>query len=130
MKTCQLVSYIAPAAPAARRQAQGDEPFLRPEIGFTPNWYRTALGIDFSQQWHTDPAYRRETILAMRGHLCWDNLSDDAFVTETPYKLVTYLGGFSGFNVDLYFVTMPLDINYLTWYITMPANAVILPWSD
>ena len=69
METCRLISYIAPAAPATRRQAQGDEPFVRPEIGFTPNWYRTALEIDFGQQWHTDPGYRRETILGMRGEL-------------------------------------------------------------
>ncbi len=68
-ETRQLISYIAPAAPATRRPAAGSEPFLRPEIGFTPNWYRTALGIDFGRRWHTDPAYRRETVLAMRGEL-------------------------------------------------------------
>jgi len=27
------------------------------------------MGIDFGRQWHTDPAYRRETILAMRSEL-------------------------------------------------------------
>ena len=69
METCQLISYIAPAAPATRQRATGNEPFLRPEIGFTPNWYRTAIGIDFGKQWHTDPAYRRETLLAMRSEL-------------------------------------------------------------
>ena len=68
-ETCQLISYIAPAAPATRRLAAGDEPFLRPEIGFTPNWYRTAIGIDFGRQWHTDPAYRRRTLLEMRNEL-------------------------------------------------------------
>ena len=68
-ETCQLISYIAPAAPATRRPATGGEPFLRPEIGFTPNWYRTAIGIDFGRQWHTDPAYRRRTILEMRSEL-------------------------------------------------------------
>jgi len=62
----QLISYIAPAAPAMRRPASGDEPFVRPEMGFTPKWYRAALGIDFGQRWHCDPAYRRETVLAMR----------------------------------------------------------------
>jgi hypothetical protein len=67
--SCQLISYIAPAAPATRRPATGDEPFLRPEIGFTPNWYRHALGIDFGQRWHTGPEYRRETTLAMREEL-------------------------------------------------------------
>ena len=65
----QQISYIAPAAPARRQPATGAEPFVRPEIGFTPNWFRTALGIDFGRRWHTDPAYRRQTILAMRGEL-------------------------------------------------------------
>jgi len=68
-ETRQLISYIAPAASATRRPATGNEPFLRPEIGFTPNWYRSTLGIDFGRRWHTDPAYRRETVLAMRGEL-------------------------------------------------------------
>src|SRR5512134_3775059 len=65
----QLISYIAPGASATRRPATGDEPCLRPEVGFTPLWYRTALGIDFGERWHTDPAYRRETIVAMRAEL-------------------------------------------------------------
>ncbi|MHC4520045.1 MAG: uroporphyrinogen decarboxylase family protein [Planctomycetota bacterium] len=65
----QLISYIAPGAPATRRLAEGNEPFLRPEVGFTPQWYREALGIDFGQRWHSDVRYRRETILAMRHEL-------------------------------------------------------------
>jgi len=64
-KLKQLISYIAPSAPARRRPASGDEPFLRPEIGFTPKWYREALGIDFGERWHTEPAYRRDTIISM-----------------------------------------------------------------
>ncbi|KAA3618924.1 MAG: hypothetical protein DWQ05_06030 [Calditrichaeota bacterium] len=62
----QLVSYIAPAAPATRRPGNGNEPFIRPKIGFTPKWYRHAPGINFDEKWHTDPAFRRETILRMR----------------------------------------------------------------
>lgn len=61
----QLLSYIAHAAPATRRPARGGEPFLRPEIGFTPKWFRDALGIEFGERWHTDPAFRRDTIVAM-----------------------------------------------------------------
>ena len=68
-KPRQLISYIAPSAPATRRPAEGWEAFLRPEIGFTPKWYHEALGIDFGRRWHTDPAWRRETVLAMRGEL-------------------------------------------------------------
>ncbi len=65
----KLISYIAPAAPATRRPAQGNEPFLRPEIGFTPQWYRESLGIDFGERWHSDPSYRQQTIIAMASHL-------------------------------------------------------------
>jgi uroporphyrinogen-III decarboxylase len=65
----KLISYIAPAAPATRRPATGKEAFMRPEIGFTPKWYHQALGINFGKQWHTDPAFRRETVLAMRNEL-------------------------------------------------------------
>lgn len=64
-----LISYIAPAAPATRRPGDGNEPFLRPEIGFTPKWYHQNLQIDFDEKWHTDPAFRRETILRMRAEL-------------------------------------------------------------
>jgi len=62
----QLLSYIAPGAPATRREAAGDEAFLRPEIGFTPAWYRQHADIDFGERFHTDPAYRRECVLNMK----------------------------------------------------------------
>jgi hypothetical protein len=65
----QLISYIAPSAPATRRPATGNESFVRVELGFTPNWYRTKLGIDFSEQWHNDPKYRKETLISMRNEL-------------------------------------------------------------
>ncbi|MDX9972878.1 MAG: hypothetical protein RBU21_07810 [FCB group bacterium] len=69
MGTYKLRSYIAPAAPATRAPCDGTESPLRIEFGFTPQWYRQSLGIDFSERWHLDPFYRRETILAMRREL-------------------------------------------------------------
>ena len=63
--TKQLISYIALSAPATRRPATGNEPFMRPEIGFTPKWYHETHGIDFGKRWHTDPAYREQTLVAM-----------------------------------------------------------------
>ncbi len=69
MNEKQLVSYIAPGAPATRRPARGDEPYLRPEIGFTPRWFNESLGIDFGEQWHIDPAYRKQSLLSMRKEL-------------------------------------------------------------
>ena len=69
MKFQQLISYIAPGAPATRRPASGDLPYLRPEIGFTPKWYHEALGIDFGKQWHCDPLFRKSALLQMRHEL-------------------------------------------------------------
>lgn len=65
----QLINYIAPAAPATRCPAEGDEPFLRPEVGFTPKWYRQSLDIDFGRRFHSDPVYRKTAIMAMREEL-------------------------------------------------------------
>ena len=65
----QLRSYIAPGAPATRRPCDGTEAALRIEFGFTPRWYRERLGIDFSERWHLDPQYRRETVVAMKQEL-------------------------------------------------------------
>ncbi len=69
MSPQRLISYIAPAAPATRQPAKGNEAFLRPEVGFTPRWYHDALGIDFGRRWHTDVKYRRKAVLAMREEL-------------------------------------------------------------
>ena len=65
----QLVSYIAPAAPATRRPARGGQPRVRPEIGFTPAWFRQYVEVDFGRPWHTEPAYRRQKMAALRGVL-------------------------------------------------------------
>ncbi|MBU7004904.1 MAG: hypothetical protein HXS50_05010, partial [Theionarchaea archaeon] len=63
----QLLSYIAHSAPATRRPGEGDEPYMRPEIGFIPNWYLQFLDIDFGEKWHADPGYRKSTIKTMSG---------------------------------------------------------------
>jgi len=98
-RASQQISYIAPAAPARRRQATGQEPFMRPEIGFTPRWFRTALGIDFGEKWHTDPAYRRETVLAMRGELRRRFPGSKIGGIDKPDKPLDLLTGVYGGNV-------------------------------
>lgn len=69
MNEKQLISYIAPGAPATRRMTNAPLPFLRPEIGFTPNWYHERLGIDFGCNWHTQPMIRKQAVVAMRKEL-------------------------------------------------------------
>jgi hypothetical protein len=66
----RLRYYIAPAAPPTRAPADGDEPFLRPEVGFNPSWFvRNVEGVDFSSRWHEDPAYRLECLEKMRAEI-------------------------------------------------------------
>jgi uroporphyrinogen-III decarboxylase len=65
----QLISYIALGAPATRRPASGKLPFLRPEIGFTPNWYHQSLGIDFGEKFHSDPVCRKQALAEMRNEI-------------------------------------------------------------
>lgn len=64
-----LRSYIFPAAPATRCPCDGTESEMRIEFGFTPRWYHKACGVDFSERWHLDPEYRRDTVVAMRQEL-------------------------------------------------------------
>ena len=95
----QQLSYIAPAAPARRQPAEGEQPYLRPEIGFTPNWFRTALGIDFGLKWHIDPEYRRETVIAMRGELRKRFPGSKIGWIDKPDKPLDLLTGLYGGNV-------------------------------
>ncbi|MCE5309508.1 MAG: hypothetical protein LLG20_17840 [Acidobacteriales bacterium] len=65
----RLRSWIPIAAAARREAADGSEARLRPVFGFEPRWYHVRCGVDFTERWHTDPEYRRQTLVAMRGEL-------------------------------------------------------------
>jgi hypothetical protein len=90
----QLISYIAPGAPATRRPFSGELPFLRPEIGFTPKWFRNALGIDFGERWHKDPDFRRQTRIEMYDLL--NRRFPGAGIGQTGDKAVDILTGTYG----------------------------------
>lgn len=79
-----LRNHIPLAAPATREPTDGSEPFLRVSLGFTPRWYRSRLGIDFSEPWHHDPVYRYETLLQMK------ELLHDLF-PKVPYFTPRYI---------------------------------------
>jgi len=67
--TYQLRNHIPLGGAATREPCRGDESPLRVSLGFTPRWYNTRLGIDFSRPWHEDPAYRYESLVKIRRHL-------------------------------------------------------------
>jgi hypothetical protein len=39
---------------------------LRIVAGFTPKWFRGAMDLDYGERWHTDPEYRRRTVVEMK----------------------------------------------------------------
>ena len=57
----QLHYYICLGAPPTRTPAVGDEPFMRPEVGFNPSWFHKYCNIDFGERWHKDPKFRLES---------------------------------------------------------------------
>ena len=111
----QLISYIAPGAPATRRLADGTEPFLRPEVGFTPRWYRDRLGIDFGKPWHEDPGYRRESILAMREELRKRFPGSSIGGIDRPDDPLDLLTGLFGANVVSSIYGIPIIYSPDNW---------------
>lgn len=69
MVNYKLRNHIPISGPATREPYTGDEPDLRVVLGFTPRWFHERIGIDFSSVWHTNPVYRYETLLKMKGLL-------------------------------------------------------------
>ena len=88
---------------------------MRTEIGFTPNWFRTALGIDFGRRWHTDPAYRRETVLAMRGELRRRFPGTKVGGIDRPDKPLDLLTGVYGGNVVAAIYGVPIIYAEHNW---------------
>jgi hypothetical protein len=62
----QLKYYINPGCPPIRTPAEGDEPFMRPEVGFNPSWFHRYCQVDFSEKWHRDIGFRLEQNEKMR----------------------------------------------------------------
>ena len=111
----QLISYIAPSAPATRRPARGDEPFLRPEIGFTPKWYRQHVDVHFGERWHTDPAYRRDTILRMRAVLAERFAGTPIGRVDEPDVPPDFLTGTYGASFVAALFGVPIDYQEENW---------------
>jgi len=80
----RLFNYLAPSAPGTRRKERGDEPWVRPEIGFVPSWFHQRAGVCFGERWHADPAYRRESLIAMTREL--DRAFPGAFIGRMGEK--------------------------------------------
>ena len=70
MPALQLRSHIPISAPARREPADGTEPPLRAVVGCEPAWFHRRCGVDFSERWHRDPYYRRESLAVMKRALC------------------------------------------------------------
>lgn len=64
-----LRNHIPISAPARREPTDGTESAMRVSLGFEPAWFHERCGVDFSEQWHTEPVYRHESLVAMKREL-------------------------------------------------------------
>jgi len=42
------------------------QPKMRIMHGFTPKWFRSTMGVDYSRPWHIDPVLRHESLIKMK----------------------------------------------------------------
>lgn len=91
----KLKYYIALGAPPIRTPATGDEPFMRPEVGFNPSWFHKFCDIDFSQKWHTDIEYRLTSHETMRAEIKkrFPGYNIGEVLENKPYDLLTGIFG-------------------------------------
>jgi hypothetical protein len=91
----QLKYYIALGAPPIRTPVKGDEPFMRPEVGFNPSWFYKFCGIDFSEKWHTDIEYRLKCHEVMRKEIMkrFPGYNIGGVLNDEPYDLLTGVYG-------------------------------------
>ena len=94
MPVLQLRNHIPISAPARREAADGTESDMRVSLGFEPAWFHRRCGIDFGEQWHTDPYYRHDSLVKMKEELCkafpsvtyWDlDYKDDLWTLSGCY---------------------------------------------
>jgi len=91
----QLKYYIALGAPPIRTPATGEEPFMRPEVGFNPSWFHKYCNIDFSEKWHTDVVLRYRSHEKMRTEIKkrFPSYNIGESLEGKPYDLVTGIFG-------------------------------------
>jgi len=116
----QLISYIAPAAPATRRPASGQEAFLRPEIGFTPVWYAQRCHICFDQRWHGNVQYRQAALRTMHRELQQRFPGTNIGQALTSEGSLDLLTGVFGCNVIAAVFGIPMVFNRHIWPVAQP----------
>ncbi|MCB9207349.1 MAG: hypothetical protein H6610_09500 [Ignavibacteriales bacterium] len=65
----QLKYYINLGAPPIRDNVTGNELFINPVVGFNPSWFNKSCGIDFSEEWHTNPQVRYDAHKKMKNEI-------------------------------------------------------------
>lgn len=91
----KLRYYINLGAPPIRTEAAGDEPFMRPEVGFNPSWFYKFCEIDFSEKWHKDVHYRFNCHEKMRAEIKkrFPGYNIGGVLNDEPYDLLTGVYG-------------------------------------
>lgn len=121
MGLLRLRSYIPIAGPARREPADGTESPLRVVLGFEPAWYSRRCGVDFSERWHRDPCYRRETLIAMKAELVRAFPGLPYWDPRRPQDLATLSGVYGAYPIPHAF-GIPLIYGRDRWPAPDPAR--------
>jgi hypothetical protein len=93
MTILQLRNHIPIAGPARREPVDGTESLMRVSLGFEPLWFHKRCAVDFSEEWHTNPIYRHDTLVKMKAELerafptvdYWASRQDDQWTISGAY---------------------------------------------
>ena len=69
MNPLQLKSFMPIGGSLTWIPVDGSEPNMRYVPGFDLQWYHKRIGIDFSENWHTDADLRYEAVLKMKRYV-------------------------------------------------------------
>jgi hypothetical protein len=61
----RIFPYIPFAGALVWNRARQDASPVKVHPSFSPDWFSARMGLDLGPRWHRDPAYRRESFLAM-----------------------------------------------------------------
>jgi hypothetical protein len=65
MTSKPIYPYIPFACALVWNRSQADASPVKVHASFTPDWFAARMNLDMGERWHVDPAYRRDSFVAM-----------------------------------------------------------------
>lgn len=107
MTVLQLRHHIPLGGTGIREVVDGTESPMRVSLGFEPDWYCQRCEVDFSESWHNDPLYRRESLKKMKAEVrrrfpqvsYWNEANEDDLATISGCFGIYFISAVFGFTL-------------------------------